>query len=222
MNNKSLNQQNEMEERAWDRLWSRRIVTFWFRKLVPKFEQLTHIPYRFNINKLLKEINLDKARILELGCGSGMNSVNLFKEHSCQKATLIDFSRQALNIAKNNTRHLNVDLIHSDIFNLNLKKKFDFVFSIGLIEHFIGTRRSEAIKIHRQFTKDSEFIMIIVPRKNFFSKALKFFNQIQGYKEDYFSDKEIEGLFKRNKLEVIKKNYMMLGMVFCYLLRCRR
>lgn len=222
MNNKSLNQQNEMEERAWDRLWSRRIVTFWFRKLVPKFEQLTHIPYRFNINKLLKEINLDKARILELGCGSGMNSVNLFKEHSCQKATLIDFSRQALNIAKNNTRHLNVDLIHSDIFNLNLKKKFDFVFSIGLIEHFIGTRRSEAIKIHRQFTKDSGFIMIIVPRKNFFSKALKFFNQIQGYKEDYFSDKEIEGLFKRNKLEVIKKNYMMLGMVFCYLLRCRR
>jgi len=222
MENMLNNSQSEMERDVWDGLWSRSIVTLWFRKLVPKFEQLTHIPYRFNINKLLKGISLDQAHILELGCGSGMNSVNLFKEHSCQKATLIDFSRQALNIAKNNTRHLNVDLIHSDIFNLNLKKKFDFVFSIGLIEHFIGARRSEAIKIHRQFTKDSGLIMIIVPRKNFFSKALKFFNQIQGYKEDFFSDREIEGLFKRNELEIVKKNYMMLGMVFCYLLRCRR
>lgn len=211
--------QDEMGKDVWDRLWSRSIINTGLKKLFPRFDLQARNYYRFKINKLLKGVNLNKAHILELGCGSGINSIFLLKDHACEKAVLVDFSQQAIEVAKNYTKNYRVEIIHADIFNLDLKKKFDFVFSIGLIEHFVGDRRNEAVKIHRQFTKNDGLTMIIVPKKGFFSYILKFFNQIQGYQEDYFSDQEIEGLFKKNGLEIVKKSEMLFGIASCYLLR---
>ena len=213
--------QDEMGKDVWDRLWSRSIINTGLKKLFPKFNLQVRNYYRFKINKLLKGTNLNKAHILELGCGSGINSINLLKDHACEKAVLVDFSQQAIEIAKDYTKNYRVEIIHADIFNLDLKKKFDFVFSIGLIEHFVEDRRNEAVKILRQITKNDGLIMIIVPKKTFFSYILKFFNQVQGYQEEFFSDQEIEGLFKKNGLDIVKKSEMLFGIASCYLLRCQ-
>jgi len=208
----------EMGKDSWDRLWDRPILTSFVRKVIPDFEQLIHTNYRTKINKILKGINFTNSSVLELGCGSGMNSVNLFKDYSIQKATLVDFSEKALKIAKENTKGYNINLVYSDIFNLELDELYDFVFSIGLIEHFKGKRREEAIRIHKKFLKESGKILIIVPRECFVSEFLKSINQIQGYQEYYFTDSEIEGLFEKNNLKIIKKDSMIFGAVSCYLL----
>jgi SAM-dependent methyltransferase len=218
----SDNNQEEMGKNAWDRLWSRSILTHGLRRLLPDFDHLIHTPYRAKINGLLEGVDFARNSVLELGCGSGMNSVNLLNDHSFQKATLVDFSDQALGTAKANTADHNVGLVCSDIFSLDLSERFDLVFSIGLIEHFTGERRSEAIAVHRRFTENDGLIMIIAPRKGALSPVSGLVNRIQGYKEYPFSDAEIEGLFQRNGLEVIKKDCMFLGIGGCYLLRCER
>jgi SAM-dependent methyltransferase len=214
------NNQEEMGRRAWDRLWSRSILASGLRRLLPDFDYLIHTPYRAVINRLLEGVDVAHNSVLELGCGSGMNSVNLLNDHSFGKATLVDFSRQALGTARANTEDHNVELICSDIFSLDLCERFDLVFSIGLIEHFTGERRSEAIAIHRKLAENGGLIMIIVPREGGLSRVSGFVNRIQGYKEYPFSDAEIEALFQRNGLRVIRKDYMFMGTASCYLLRC--
>lgn len=216
----SDNNQEEMGQSAWDGLWSRSILTLGLRRLLPDFDYLIHTPYRAMINRLLEGVAFARNSVLELGCGSGMNSVNLLNDHSFQKATLVDFSNQALGTAKANTEDHNVELVCSDIFGLDLSERFDLVLSIGLIEHFTGERRSEAIAVHRRFAKNDGLIMIIAPREGAFTRVSGFVNRIQGYKEYPFSDAEIEGLFRRNRLQVIKKDRMFLGIGGCYLLRC--
>ena len=191
--------------------------------------QLPALPKRFSqefniratIIRLLNQEFDITASIVRKFETARFNSINLLKDHACEKAVLVDFSQQAIEIAKDYTKNYRVEIIHADIFNLDLKKKFDFVFSIGLIEHFVEDRRNEAVKIHRQFTKNDGLIMIIVPKKTFFSYILKFFNQVQGYQEEFFSDQEIEGLFKKNGLDIVKKSEMLFGIASCYLLRCQ-
>jgi SAM-dependent methyltransferase len=216
------NDQDEMGRDAWDRLWSRTVMTSGFRRFLPNFDQLIHTPYQAVINRLLEGVDFAHASVLELGCGTGMNSVNLLNDHSFGKATLVDFSQQALETAKANAKHHNVDLICSDIFSLDLRERFDLVLSIGLIEHFTGERRSEAIRVHRKFARNDGLIMIMVPRKGVLSRVTGLVNHVQGYREYPFSDTEIEWLFQRNKLKVIKKDYLFLRVVSCYLLRCEQ
>lgn len=207
---------------AWDRLWERTVFTAGLRRLIPKFDQLLHLYHRAKINNLLGKVSFQKGQILELGCGTGMNSVNLLKDHSFGKVTLVDFSKNALEIARENTKNYNVEVLCADIFDLDLDKTFDLVLSIGLVEHFTGKRRSQAIKVHRQFVKNGGFLMIFVPKKSFFSKLLEFINKAQGYKEYPFSDQEIRQLFKKNGLEVVRKIDMLLGIASGYLLRLRK
>lgn len=211
--------QNEMGPKVWDGLWDRTFLTSGLRRFIPKFEELLHIYHRMKINSLLGKMNFEKGQILELGCGSGMNSVNLLKDYSFEKATLVDFSKSALEIARKNTKDYDVHLVNSDIFDLDLDKTFDLVFSIGLIEHFTGKRRSQAIAVHRRFVKNDGLLMIIVPKKGFFSRLLELINKVQGYKEYPFTDQEVEELLKKNQLEVVKKEDVLLGIASSYLLR---
>lgn len=213
--------QSEMGTETWDRLWNRTVFTAGLRGFIPKSEELLHFYHRVKLNSLLRKVSFPKGQILELGCGSGMNSVNLLKDHSFEKATLVDFSQSALEIARKNTKDYDVHLVNSDIFDLDLDKRFDLVFSIGLLEHFTGKRRNKVIAIHRQFVKNDGFLIVIVPKKSFFSRLLELINKVQGYKEYPFTDQEVEELFEKNQLEVVKKEDMLLGIASGYLLRLR-
>ncbi|MBW2990848.1 class I SAM-dependent methyltransferase [Candidatus Woesearchaeota archaeon] len=70
--------------------------------------------------------------VLDCGCGCGQH-LNFVAPY-CKQVTGIDLNTPR--IAKKNTRqHKNVKVVEGDIAKIRLKKKFDIVYSIGVLHH---------------------------------------------------------------------------------------
>jgi len=106
-----------------------------------------------------------QPRMIELG---GAHSINLLR--FCilgATATTIDFSpvglkhTQELFILHNKP----IDLLEADIFDLPFSSatKFDFVFSIGLCEHFVGGLRQTVFDVHKKLIQQGGLSLIAVP-----------------------------------------------------------
>lgn len=103
--------------------------------------------------------------MIELG---GAHSVNLLR--FCMlgaKATTIDFSRVGLIHIKELffLHNKPVDLIEADIFDLpfNQATKFDFVYSVGLCEHFVRGLRHEVFDVYKKLLRQGGLSLITVP-----------------------------------------------------------
>lgn len=77
--------------------------------------------------KLLKDYNFKGKKILEFGCGTGINTT-IMGLHGA-KITLVDFSKEALKLAKKNLDAMGIDaeLIRADIFDFDEKNNYDLV-----------------------------------------------------------------------------------------------
>ncbi len=121
-----------------------------------------------NYRKLLKHIKPDNQKILELGAGSGVNSITISDFMNSNDITLVDFNEKAIQVSKKLLADSgkNIKYLNKDIFNVNLNDKFDIVHSEGLIEHFYGSERLAIFKKHIDFCKKGGFIIIFVPYKS--------------------------------------------------------
>lgn len=99
--------------------------------------------------------------VLELGCGNGRLS-RLALDFGARDVTLVDFSPEALRSAR---RVLGDDpraeYLEADLLALDLPRRYDFVFSSGVIEHFRGNDFARAVQAHVQSSSDR--LAIIVP-----------------------------------------------------------
>ena len=91
------------------------------------------------IVSLLDKYNKNKKiEILDLGAGTGILSEALAKQ-GYKNITLVDFSQEMLNKAKNKKLLKNCKFIKADVRKLNLNKKFDVacsLFSFGSSSYF--------------------------------------------------------------------------------------
>lgn len=107
----------------------------------------------------------NQPTVLELG---GAHSENLLKFNFLGAVTSsIDFSHIGLCHTREIFNHHKriVALIQANIFNLpfNSETVFDFVYSNGLCEHFLGELRSEVFKVHYDLTRKGGISLIQVP-----------------------------------------------------------
>jgi cyclopropane fatty-acyl-phospholipid synthase-like methyltransferase len=104
-------------------------------------------------------------RTIELGSGRGDLSVLLAERGA--KATLLDASDQALVQAERRFDRLGraAEFVQADLFDLSqrLHRRFDVALSSGVIEHFRGDRRSDAIRAHFDVLRDGGLAVISVP-----------------------------------------------------------
>jgi len=113
--------------------------------------------------KLLPSYNFKGKKILEFGCGTGINTTIMALRGA--KVTFVDSSQEALNLVMKNLERLELDaeLVKMDVFDFRENNKFDLVHSEGLVEHFLPPKRQEIIDIHTRAAKKGGKVVIIVP-----------------------------------------------------------
>lgn len=159
--------------------------------------------------------------ILEAGSGSGKTTILLNKNFH---KTLLDISSVALKYAKHMARKFNaenVNFVEGNIFSMPFENKsFDFVWNIGVIEHYQPDDIKSIIREMVRVCDESGIVAAGLP--NFYSgpilKAwfLKIFKIFPGYRlgtENFYKAKIIENIFRDigresgKKITYIKTEY---------------
>lgn len=96
--------------------------------LIPRFETEELVE---QVVEYAKNLNKDKIKILDLGCGSGAIGLTLKSILKDSEVTLIDISKEALEVARLNANNLNLDVtfIESDWFSNVGLDKYDIIVS---------------------------------------------------------------------------------------------
>lgn len=99
------------------------------------------------LNRLLKEKEIDKCKVLDIGCGAGTNSILLAKNDF--DVTGVDISPAAIEIAKRRSKEAGVKIkfLVGNAYNLKfLKGSFDFIFDRGCFHHIPIEYRNKYVK----------------------------------------------------------------------------
>ncbi|MBN3037705.1 MAG: class I SAM-dependent methyltransferase [Candidatus Diapherotrites archaeon] len=140
---------------TWNEYWDRMSGATPFYSVV----QASH--WR-RYEKLLARTDLMSPDILEFGGGSGMLSAKMHKRFG-GSSTLVDISHEAKELFTSaNPKANGFTYIVGDVFTVELPKRYDLVFSDGLIEHFQQDKRAELIKKHRDASK--KYVIIFAPK----------------------------------------------------------
>lgn len=121
---------------------------------------------------LLGNYDFKGKRVLEIGCGTGMNSIIMASMGA--KVTFLDKTKEALNLVRGNLNGFEseCELVQGDIFDYNFEKGYDIVHDEGVAEHFLGEKRQRFIDIHAEALKKGGKALIVVP--NMASPAYRF------------------------------------------------
>lgn len=102
-------------------------------KLIPYYKEM--------VNSLVSSIPCDKEasiQVLDLGCGTGSVSKAILEKYPNAKFTILDISKEMLNIAGNKIGSKSIyKSICRDFYELNLEKKYDVVASSLALHHLI-------------------------------------------------------------------------------------
>lgn len=172
---------------------------------------------------LLKCTDLKNPEILEIGSGSGVNSLLLSRILAAKQVVLVDSNDVSLGISKEVFQNsgVNVKFLSADALKVDPGQEFDIVHSEGLIEHFYGQERVSVFRKHVDFCKRNGFVIIFVPCKSLrytlFMKAC----QLMGkwiYEEQEFSKEELCKLCGQFDLRILKWTWLVhqIGFVAKY------
>ena len=147
-----------------------------------------------------KELTLyENAIILEAGSGTGTVSIRL--ADGTGQLVMLDTSVSALKIARQSEENLRLspNYLNGSIFEMPFKhESFDFIFNVGVIDHFGPHYRSKAVKeLLRLVKKGGKAVIVTNDARGFIHEpAMKFAVKKNrwhfGFKDAIYSLKEIE------------------------------
>ena len=107
-----------------------------------------------------------RPRVMELGCGTGID-INLMKKRNKSiECYASDISVKSIEVGQKITEELGhkIDYFVTDTLNLSFKdEQFDVIYSQGLIEHFENP--IDPIKEQLRVLRDGGYLIINVPQK---------------------------------------------------------
>mgnify|MGYP001277698065 CR=1 FL=1 len=119
----NINQESHFDNYAYD----------WWNK--SGNYKLLHRLNPLRLEYISSRIDLKNKKILDIGCGGGILSEELCKHGA--KVTGIDSSEKSIRIAKqhSNEEKLDIEYIHSSIFDAQNLDKYDCIVCFEMIEH---------------------------------------------------------------------------------------
>ena len=175
---------------SFDANWKAReeaLYTHWTRGEVVNQIQLAFRSHWLLFSELMEaEDNFNRGKkVLEVGCGRG--SLSCYFSDAGYDCTLVDLSKNAIEVAKRifEKNNLDANFVVGDANNLEMSRDtFDVVYSIGLLEHFedIEVPIKEQIRVLRP---GGIWFGYIVPEyKDNIQKKFEWINDIlRGYQE---------------------------------------
>jgi len=161
----------------------------------------------FFYKKLLADYDFQGKRVLEIGCGTGINSV--FMARAGARVTFLDYSQEALDIVKKTLEKFSLEgeLVLANAFDHGFFEEFDLVHSEGVIEHFSGDYRQNIVDAHARAAKRGGKVLLIVPNLKCPPYRIgKFLAERTGawiYGNEYpYSKRELDFRMRKSGLEV--------------------
>lgn len=162
--------------------------------------------------------------VLELGGGNSCFAYDFCKDKKLSSYDIIDnnklavllFERQKLNVGRHKGLLMNLTK------EITPHGQYDFVYSVGLIEHFKKSERSMVIKNHFRYCKDNGYILISFPtptrKYRFWRKCMELVGVWQFWDECPLKYDEIrqdiEGFGDVLAVELNKKLFLTQMLVF--------
>ena len=161
---------SELEQ--WGAIWQKDIANYDAAAILAAVEEESA---SIRCEKITNYLNnhlgdLGGKHTIEIGCGGAIYSLILARLGA--RATLLDYSPDALMIAERNlgTLNLNAELLEGDAFNLSseLHGRFDVAMSFGTVEHYRYPRRLAICRSHVDLVKSGGVVIISTPNIFFF------------------------------------------------------
>ena len=151
MDKKELNQESHFDEFAYD----------WWNK--SGHYKLLHRLNPIRLQYILSKCNLNKKKVLDIGCGGGILSEELYKQGA--EVTGIDSSSKSISIAKQHAEQNNYDIkyINKSIFEITDLGIYDFIICFEMIEH-INKPNDLIKKIKKHSSKSSGLFLSTINR----------------------------------------------------------
>jgi len=184
-----MNQQSASEK-------IREAAFFYAIKEAPIYDKivtLTQKDYYFShealielISFYLNDLNLNTPSILNIGCGTGFEAINILEKFPDAKLVCIDFSEEMIDVFKSNVGQLNkkycIEYIVGDALKLyeikDIKRAqhFDIIVSAYTLHHYTLSEKSLVYKkIYEMLKPGGNFINLDLANYN--SKTLSNFSQ---------------------------------------------
>lgn len=154
--------------------------------------------------------------IVELGGGNSCFAQNICKLKKIETYDIVDNNEFAVHLFNNmslNTKyHLGFlhDLLETEDMDITDSRKYDFVYSVGLIEHFRGNDIEQIISQHFKYCKCGGTVLITFPTPTlkyiFIRKCMELIKVWQFYDEVPIIYEEIEKVFE--KYGTVKKCFL--------------
>jgi SAM-dependent methyltransferase len=155
----------QVEISIWDKFWAGKQV----QEIYPPVTDITR--------ELLPFVNLAQKNILEVGAGTGRDSVKMCGHGA--KVFLLDYSSESLRLARQNLRSEGVVLVLANGLTSPFPDNtFDVVFHQGLLEHFRSPHL--LLKENRRILKNRGLIVVDVPQTFHFYTLAKQMLQAAG------------------------------------------
>jgi SAM-dependent methyltransferase len=156
---------NPVEISIWDKFWAGKQV----REIYPPVTDITR--------ELLPYIALKDKKILEVGAGTGRDSVKMLGHGA--RVFLLDYSSESLRLARQNTGSEEVILVLANGLTSPFPDNtFDVVFHQGLLEHFRSPHG--LLEENRRVLKKGGWLVVDVPQTVHFYTLLKQLLQAAG------------------------------------------
>ena len=172
-------------------------ATDWNRYYSGKKSIFSTMTQRHTLKKILDAYDFatnkkeGRNNIIELGGGNSCFAYDICKQRDISRYDIVDNCELAVELFEKN-QSIEADskvgyLVDLTAENLELQSKYDFVYSIGLIEHFDQSQREQVLRNHFKYVKDDGIVFITFPtptlKYRFFRKCMEILGVWQFYDE---------------------------------------